>query len=335
MRAMHIGPGEGVARLVPTTLPDPGAPRAGEIRVRLHASSLNFHDFGVVNGRIPTVQGRIPMADGAGVVEEVGSGVSEFRVGEQVVSTFFTDWMSGPPTSVGFGSVAGDGVDGYAREVVVAPATFFTPVPSGYSHAEAATITTAGVTAWRALVIDASVQPGQTVLVLGTGGVSVFALQIAVGLGATVIVTSSSEEKLERVRKLGATHTINYRETPQWGAAVRELTDGRGVDCTVEVAGMGTINESVQATALGGFISVIGGLSGFAAPFDFRGMLFRQQRMQGLIVGSREHQQRCVETFERLTIQPVIDRSFALEELRAAFEYQGSGAHFGKICVEW
>jgi NADPH:quinone reductase-like Zn-dependent oxidoreductase len=236
---------------------------------------------------------------------------------------------------VGFGSVAGDGVDGYAREVVVAPATYFTAVPSAYSHAEAATITTAGVTAWRSLVVDAAVQPGQTVLVLGTGGVSVFALQIAVGLGATVIVTSSSEEKLERVRKLGATHTVNYRETPQWGAAVRELTDGRGVDCTVVVAGMGTINESIQATALGGFISVIGGLSGFAAEFDFRGMLFRQQRMQGLIVGSREHQQRCVETFEQLTIQPVIDRSFALEDLRAAFELQGTGGHFGKICVEW
>jgi NADPH:quinone reductase-like Zn-dependent oxidoreductase len=275
------------------------------------------------------------MADGAGVVEQVGSGVSEFRVGDQVVSTFFTDWPSGPPTSVGFGSVAGDGVDGYAREVVVAPATFFTATPSGYSHAEAATITTAGVTAWRALVVDAAVGPGQTVLVLGTGGVSIFALQIAVGLGATVIVTSSSEEKLERVRKLGATHTVNYLQTPQWGATVRELTDGRGVDATVEVAGMATINESIEATALGGFISVIGGLSGFAAPFDFRGMLFRQQRMQGLIVGSREHQQRCVETFEQLTVQPVIDRSFALEDLRAAFELQGTGAHFGKICVEW
>ncbi|HEY3605525.1 MAG TPA: NAD(P)-dependent alcohol dehydrogenase, partial [Sporichthyaceae bacterium] len=196
MRAMRIGPGEGLARLVPVEMPDPGAPRVGEIRVRLHASSLNFHDFGVANGRIPTAAGRIPMADGAGVVEQVGSGVSEFRVGDQVVSTFFTDWPSGPPTSVGFGSVAGDGVDGYAREVVVAPATFFTATPSGYSHAEAATITTAGVTAWRALVVDAAVGPGQTVLVLGTGGVSIFALQIAVGLGATVIVTSSSEEKL-------------------------------------------------------------------------------------------------------------------------------------------
>jgi NADPH:quinone reductase-like Zn-dependent oxidoreductase len=332
---MQIGSGEGIERLVPVELPDPGPPRVGEIRVRLHASSLNFHDFGVVNGRIPTVAGRIPMADGAGVVEEVGSGVSEFRVGDAVVSTFFTDWLSGPPTSVGFGSVAGDGVDGYAREVVVAPATYFTAVPSGYSHAEAATITTAGVTAWRALVVDAAVQPGQTVLVLGTGGVSIFALQIASGLGAEVIITSSSEEKLERARKLGATHTINYRQTPQWGAAVRELTDGRGVDCTVEVAGMATINESVQATALGGFISIIGGLGGFAAPFDFRGMLFRQQRMQGLIVGSREHQQRCVETFAQLTIQPVIDRSFALADLRAAFELQGAGGHFGKICVEW
>jgi NADPH:quinone reductase-like Zn-dependent oxidoreductase len=336
MRAMEIGDdGTGLDRLRPVTLADPGAPGPGEIRVRLHASSLNFHDLGVANGRIPTVEGRIPLADGAGVVEEVGPGVREFYPGDHVVSTFFSDWLTGPATMTGFGSVPGDGIDGYAREVVLAPPTFFTRAPMGYRYAEAATVTTAGVTAWRALVVDAQVKPDQTVLVLGTGGVSIFALQLALALGAQVIVTSSSAEKLRRVRRLGATHTVNYTEQPEWGRAVLELTDGVGVDCVVEVGGMGTISQSLQAVALGGFVSVIGGLTGFGAPFDLRSMLFKQVRMQGLIVGSREHQQRAIAAFEEYKICPVIDRTFALEELREAFEYQQSGAHFGKVCVEW
>jgi NADPH:quinone reductase-like Zn-dependent oxidoreductase len=332
---MQIGSGTGLDRLRPVTLPDPGAPGPGEMRVRLHATSLNFHDLGVANGRIPTVEGRIPMADGAGVVEEVGSNVTEFYPGDHVISTFFPDWHTGPCTTVGFGSVPGDGIDGYARQVVLAPPTFFTRAPAGYSYAEAATITTAAVTAWRALVLDARLQRDQTVLVLGTGGVSIFALQIALALGANVIVTSSSRSKLERARRLGATHTVNYLERPDWANAVLELTDGTGVDCVVEVGGVGTIAESVQAVALGGFVSIIGGLTGFTAPFDLRSVVLKQVRMQGLVVGSREHQQRCVGMFEEVKIAPVIDRTFALEDLRAAFEYQGAGAHFGKVCVEW
>jgi len=335
MDAMAIGSGEGLARLRAIEVPDPGEPGPGQIRVRLHATSLNYHDYSVAIGRIPTVEGRIPMADGAGVVESVGASVTEFRAGDQVVSTFYPDWLEGPPRSVGFGSVPGDGIDGYARRAVVAAATSFTRVPDGWSRAEAATITTAGVTAWRSLVVDAEVKPGEIVLVLGTGGVSIFALQIAVGLGAEVIVTSSSEEKLDRARQLGATHTINYRHEPEWGRAVLDRTDGKGADCVVEVGGVGNFPQSFTAVALGGLVSVIGGLTGFNAEFDTRPLLFKQVRMKGLIVGSREHQQHCVDTLHELKIQPVIDRRFDLHELKAAFQYQESGAHFGKITVEW
>lgn len=215
----------------------PGEPMAGEIRVRLHASSLNFHDYAVVAGMIPTEDQRIPMSDGAGVVEAVGEGVTEFAAGDHVVSTFFPYWLEGPARVGDFRTTPGDGVDGYAREQVVRPFEWFTHQPKGYSHAESATLTTAGLTAWRALVVDGNIKAGDSVLVLGTGGVSIFALQFARMMGARVIATSSSNEKLARLKEMGAEHTINYKETPDWGKRVKELTDGEGVDHIVEVGG--------------------------------------------------------------------------------------------------
>jgi NADPH:quinone reductase-like Zn-dependent oxidoreductase len=200
----------GLDRLELIEMPDPGDPGPGEIRVRLHASSLNYHDYAVVTGRMQTADGRIPMSDGAGVVEGVGEGVTEFTIGDHVVSCFFPEWQDGPPAVGDFSTVPGDGVDGYAREAVVRPASWFTLAPRGFSHAEAATLTTAGLTAWRALVVDGGLKAGDVVLVLGTGGVSIFALQLAKAMGANVIATSSSDEKLERVRAMGADHTINY-----------------------------------------------------------------------------------------------------------------------------
>src|SRR5690606_1980830 len=187
-----------------------------------------------------TEDGRIPLADGAGVVEAVGEGVDEFAAGDAVVSCFFPLWQDGPAVDGDFRRVPGAGLDGYAREAVVRPATWCTRAPAGRAHAEAATITTAGVTAWRALVVEGGLRAGDVVLALGTGGVSVYALQLARAMGATVVVTSSSDEKLERVRQLGADHVINYRETPEWGRAVRELTGGRGADHVIEVGGPGT-----------------------------------------------------------------------------------------------
>jgi len=213
---MVLQPPIGLDRFTLEDRPDPGAPGTGEIRVALHGSSLNFHDLGVATGRMPTADDRIPLADGAGVVEAVGAGVTEFRPGDDVVSCFFPDWQDGAPTVGDFRRTPGDGIDGFAQGHVVLPATAFTHAPRGFDAVEAATITTAGLTAWRALVVDGKLKAGDTVLLLGTGGVSIWALQIARLMGASVAITSSSGEKLERARDRGATFCVNYREQEGW-----------------------------------------------------------------------------------------------------------------------
>ena len=266
MKAVRIGSPATVANLQVVDIADPGQPAAGQIRVRIHANSLNFHDYGVVSGNLPAEAGRIPMADGAGVVEAVGAGVSEFKAGDHVVSCFFPFWENGPPAIADFKTTPGDGVDGYAREAVVLPSHYFTHAPRGYSHAESATLTTAGLTAWRAVVVDGHLKAGETVLVLGAGGVSIFALQMAKAMGASVIATSSSDAKLARLRELGADHTINYRENSEWGKQVRSLTGGRGVDHVIEVGGPETLPQSITACGIGGHIALIGVLTGRAGP---------------------------------------------------------------------
>ncbi|WP_271438573.1 zinc-dependent alcohol dehydrogenase family protein [Pontixanthobacter luteolus] len=313
---------------------DPGAPGPGEIRVALKASSLNYHDYAVVKGMIPTAEGRIPMSDGAGIVEAVGDGVNEYKVGDLVVSTFFPDWLDGTPPQSAFTRVPGDGIDGYAREVVVAPTTWFTRAPKGYDAAQAATLTCAGLTAWRALFVDYALKPGDTVLVQGTGGVSIFALQLAKAAGANVIATSSSNEKLERVKALGADQVINYRETEAWGPKAMELTGGRGVDCVVEVGGSGTLDQSMLATRIGGHVALIGVLSGFAGPVQTALLFSKNLKVQGLTVGSRKHQIDMIAAIEANGIAPVISDHFAMADLTDAFRHQGSGKHFGKIVVD-
>ena len=314
---------------------DAAAPDAGEITVRLHANSLNYHDLAVVSGMWGPSENRIPMADGAGVVTAVGQGVTEFKVGDSVVSTFFPDWISGQATVEGFVTVPGDGIDGYAREQVTARATSFTLAPEGYSHAEAATLTTAGLTAWRALMADDALKPGDTVLVQGTGGVSIFALQFAKMAGATVIATSSSADKLERLEALGADHLINYREDQNWGETARKLTGGRGVDHIIEVGGATTLQQSMHAARVGGHISMIGILSGVSTQLEIVPALVKQLRLQGVLVGSRSQQQDMVRAINANGLRPVIDKSFPLTEIVAAFKHQESGKHFGKICLEF
>jgi len=310
------------------------APGPGEITVDLKASSLNYHDYAVVKGMIPTEPGRIPMSDGAGIVSAVGDGVTEFAVGDHVVSTFFPDWLDGRPPSSAFTRVPGDGIDGYAREAVTAPTHWFTRAPSGFSHAEAATLTCAGLTAWRALFVDYAVKPGDIVLVQGTGGVSIFALQFAKAAGATVIATSSSNEKLERVRELGADHLINYKEVESWGPKALEITGGRGVDCVVEIGGAGTLDQSMLATRVGGHVALIGVLAGFAGPVQTALLFSKNLKVQGLTVGSRAMQQDMIAAIEANGIKPVISDTFALADLADAFRHQESGSHFGKIAVE-
>ena len=335
MKAMKLGVSGGLERLKMVDLPDPAAPAAGEVQVRLHGSSLNFHDYAVVRFDAPHTVDRIPLADGAGVVEAVGAGVTEFKPGDNVVSTFFPQWLSGRPVSGDFSTVPGDGVDGYARERVVRPASWFTRAPEGWSAAESATLTTAGVTAWRALIGDGALKAGDSVLVLGTGGVAIFGLQLAKAMGASVILTSSSDAKLERARSLGADHTLNYRSTPEWGAEVLKLTGGRGVDHVLDLGGPGTLPQSITACRLGGQISLIGTLTGFAGQVPTAAMMLRQIRLQGLIVGSRAQQQELVTGLNATGIRPVIDRRFALADLADAFRYEESNRHFGKICLEF
>ncbi len=334
MRAVKIDAPGGLDHLRLVDMTEPAAPGPGEIRVRVHASSLNYHDYRVVSGRDPKHVGRIPMADGAGVVEAVGQGVSEFAIGDHVVSTFFPTWLDGQPKISDFSTVPGDGVDGYAREIVVRPPTWFTHAPRGFTHAEAATLTTAGVTAWRALVADAGLKAGDIVLVLGTGGVSMFALQFAKAMGAIVIVTSSSHGKLERVRALGADHTINYKTDPEWGNTVRDWTGGRGVDHVIELGGPATLPQSIIAVGVGGHISLIGTITGRSGEVPTAAMMIKQVRLQGLIVGSRRQQQDMVRAIDVMGLQPVIDRTFTLEQLADAFRYELSGRHLGKIGIK-
>jgi NADPH:quinone reductase-like Zn-dependent oxidoreductase len=335
VKAAEVRAPGGLDRLELVDRPDPGAPGSGEIRVRVHASSLNYHDYGVVSGRVPTGDGRIPMADGAGVVEAAGADVQEFKPGDHVVSCFFPQWQDGPPRVRDFSRTPGDGLDGYAREAVVAPATWFTRAPNGYSHAEAATLTTAGLTAWRALVVDGGLKAGDMVLVLGTGGVSIFALQLANAMGASVVATSSSDEKLERVRAMGAVHTVNYRKHEDWGRRIADWTGGRGVDHVIEVGGPGTLGQSIQAVRIGGHISLIGVLTGRAGEVPTALLMAKQARLQGLIVGSRANQLDFVRGLETTGLRPVIDRSFPLNGIADAFRYEESGAHFGKIALEF
>ncbi|OBX18453.1 NADPH:quinone oxidoreductase [Erythrobacter sp. QSSC1-22B] len=310
------------------------APGPGEITVAIKASSLNYHDYAVVKGMIPTPQGRIPMSDGAGEVTAVGDGVTEFSVGDSVVSTFFPDWLDGAPLRSAFTRVPGDGIDGYARESVTAPTSGFTRAPAGFSHAEAATLTCAAVTAWRALFVDYSLKPGDTVLVQGTGGVSIFALQLAKAAGATVIATSSSDAKLERVRELGADHLINYKEVEAWGPKALELTGGRGVDCVVEIGGAGTLDQSMLATRIGGHVALIGVLAGMAGPVQTALLFSKNLKVQGLTVGSRAMQQDLIAAIEANGIRPIISDTFALQDLAEAFRHQAANKHFGKIAVE-
>jgi len=308
-------------------------PAVGEILVRIYASSLNYHDFVVVMGGIPTDDGRIPMSDGAGEVVAVGEGVTKFKPGDKVVSLFFPNWQADEIEAAGFASVPGDGADGFGAELVAAPETSFTRMPEGYSYQEAATLPCAALTAWRALMVEAKVKPGDWVLTQGTGGVSIFALQFAKAAGCRVISTSSSDEKLQRVKELGADHVINYKDTPDWGKAAKALTGGRGVDEVVEIGGPGTLAQSITASRPGGHISLIGVLTGVSGEVPTAALFSLNITLSGITVGSRRHQEDMIAAIEANGIKPVLDKDFPLSEIAAAFAHQASQQHFGKITL--
>jgi NADPH:quinone reductase-like Zn-dependent oxidoreductase len=338
MKVIQVRQPGGLDKLEVTNLREPSTPGMGEILVRLRSSSLNYHDYLIISGIVPTEDKRIPMSDGAGDVLAVGEGVEEFHVGDKVISVFFPNWIAGAPRNVPmsktFAHVPGDGADGCAREMMIAPASFFTRAPRGFSYVESATLVCAGLTAWRALVVEGGLKAGDVVLVQGTGGVSLFALQFAKAMGATVIATSSSDEKLERLKVLGADHIINYRSETQWGAAAHAITGGRGVDHVIDIGGTETLPQSFVACRVGGHVAMIGLLTGHEGPLPALLMMTKQLRVSCMMVGSRDTQLDMVRAVEASGVHPVIDRSFPLEKLSDAFRYQETGAHFGKIVIE-
>ena len=331
MQAMQVKDTTGLDALTPATL-EPRAPTAGEIQVRVHASSLNYHDYLVAIGMLPTDKPRVPMSDAAGEVLAVGEGVAAFAAGDRVISHFFPNWIDGEPSLNALLGVPGDHVDGFASEVVTLPATAFSRAPRHMDYAEAATLPCAALTAWRAIVEESRLRPGDWVLVQGSGGVSVFALQIARAMGCRVIATSSSDAKLERLAALGADELINYREQPEWGRVAAERSGG--VALVVEVGGPGTVAQSVRALGIGGEIAMIGVLTGIAGDVPLAEFFQRNARMAGITVGSHAQQAAMVRAFEAWELRPVIDRRFPLLELADAFRYQESQAHFGKIVVD-
>jgi NADPH:quinone reductase-like Zn-dependent oxidoreductase len=322
----------GLGNLVIENRPDP-KPKAGEVLVRVRASSLNYHDFIVALGGIPTPDGRIPMSDGAGEVVAVGEGVTKWKAGDKVISLFFPNWQSGQVEAAGFASVPGDGADGFGCELYVGPETAFTRMPKGWTFDEAATLPCAALTAWRGMFVETKTKPGDWVLVQGTGGVSIFALQFAKATGARVIATSSSEAKMEKLRALGADHVINYKETPDWGKKAFELTGGRGVDEVVEIGGPGTMAQSINACRPGGHISLIGVLTGVSGEVPTAALFSRNITVSGITVGSRRQQEDMVDAIDATGFKPVIDSRFPLDQIAAAFAHQASQQHFGKIVL--
>lgn len=307
-------------------------PGPGEVQVRVHASSLNFHDYLVAAGLLPAEAGRILMSDGAGEVIATGEGVEHLAAGDRVMSHFFPKWVGGKATLEALQGVPGDHVDGFAAQQVTMPAQAFSAMPAHMSFAEAATLPCAGLTAWRALVEEANLEAGDWVLVQGTGGVSIFALQMALAMGCRVVATSSSDSKLEKLSELGAEHVINYRETPEWGRRATELTGG--VDLVVEVGGPGTVTQSVRALKIGGTISMIGVLTGISGDVPLAEFFQRNAVMAGITVGSHKHQAAMVAALDEWKLKPVIDSSYPLAQLAEAFRYQESQRHFGKIVLE-
>jgi NADPH:quinone reductase-like Zn-dependent oxidoreductase len=334
MKAMRIRHPASLENIQLSTAEAP-APGPHEIKVRLHAASLNFRDGLVATGFFSSADGLIPLSDAAGEVVEVGGGITEFKPGDRVVSTFHPAWLDGRIERAELIGTPGGPADGFACEFATRPATHFTRAPAGLTHVESATLPCAGVTAWRALMTDGRVKPGERVLVQGTGGVSLFALQFAKAAGATVIATSSSAAKLERLKQLGADHVIDYRNVENWGEAVLALSGGLGADHVIEVGGPNTLPQSLIAARTGAHIAIIGAVGGFKTDtIPFRLVQAKRLRLQGVTVGSRRDQIDMVRAIEANAIRPAVDMTFPLEQLADAFRRLQSGQHFGKVCIE-
>ena len=336
--AMQVCRGGGLDKIARIELPS-RPPAAGEVRVRVHASSLNFHDYAVVSGLTGPSADRIPLSDGAGVVLEVGPGVTGLEAGDHVVSTFFPGWPDGRPTVDGFDTVPGDGIDGFARTEVTMPAAAFTRAPDRYSHTEASTLTTAGVTAWRALFTEGNLRPGETVLVQGTGGVSIFALQFAKLVGATVIATTSTANKEARLKQLGADHVINYRETDfskraiaQYGKPQRRTNEG-GVDVVVNFTGGDTWVPSLKCLKRGGTLLVCGATAGHDPKEDLRYVWSFELNIKGSNSFYDDNLKALLDLVAEGRISPLIDRRLPLEQAADGLALIRDREVLGKVIV--
>ena len=313
---------------------DTPRPGPGQILVKMRAFSLNYRDLMVATGRYggkPAI-GRVPLSDGAGEVVEAGPQTSRFKAGDRVASCFFPNWIAGEIQPEYRPDALGGDVDGVLSEYRVADEAGFVALPDRLSFAEGATLPCAAVTAWNALFGHTPLQPGQTVLILGTGGVSVFALQLAHAAGARVIGTSSSDAKLDHAKQLGLAAGVNYRTHPDWEKQVLGLTDGRGVDQVIEVGGAGTLPKSIAAARLGGQVNLIGVLTG--GQIDPLTILWRTAIVRGVYVGSRAMFEAMNRAIDLHDIHPVIDREFGFDEARAAYEHLQGASHFGKVVIQ-
>jgi NADPH:quinone reductase-like Zn-dependent oxidoreductase len=333
MKTIVIQPPFGIDNLQIIDRPEP-RPGFGQVLLKMKAWSLNYRDLLVVKGlynpklKLPFV----PLSDGVGEVLAVGDGVTCVKVGERVAGCFMQRWSAGEPTDAGAKSALGGAIEGVAAEQVVLHEDGIVRIPAHLSDAEAAALPCAALTAWNALVTQGYIKAGDSVLIQGTGGVSIFALQFARLLGARVIATSSSNAKLDRVKKLGASDGINYKETPNWEEKVRALTGGAGVDHVVEVGGAGTFNQSLKAVRLGGRISLIGVLAG-KGDVNLMPILMKSVCVQGIFVGSREMFEAMNRAIALNQLRPVVDRVFDFKDIQAALKHMDSGAHFGKVCI--
>ncbi len=321
-------------KLVELEKPKPGP---GEILIKMKAVSLNYRDLLVVQGHYDPRQKLplIPCSDGAGIVEEIGPGVERFKVGDRVTSLFFQKWWSGEPTREKLRSTLGSPHNGTLTQWMVLDQEGAIKIPEHLDFIEASTLPCAALTAWSALVELAKIRPGEFVLLQGTGGVSIFALQFAKALGAKVIITSSSDQKLERAKQLGADYTINYKAEPNWGKKALEITGNRGVDLIVEVGGAKTLEQSLKAIKFGGKIALIGVLSGVSSELNILPIVMKQVDVQGVMVGPRESYQAMNRALSARKLKPVVDKVFPFERAKEAFEYMLSAKHFGKICIEF
>jgi len=335
MQAYQVSGGQGIGSLKRVAL-TPREPGPFEVRVRIKAVSLNFRDLMVARGDYLKTSGSpvIPASDAAGQVVAVGAGVTRFKTGDRVMGAFMPNWIDGDPTPANTALAPGAATDGVLATEAIYAEHGLVAIPDSLSDEQAATLPCAAVTAWNTLFVAGQARAGQTALLLGTGGVSIWGLQLAKAAGLHAIITSSSADKLARARELGADGLINYRDTPEWQDEVLRLTHGEGAHVVLEVGGEGTLVRSVAAARMGGTIGIIGGVSGFAAtPVSPLALIAGSKRLQGIFVGSRKMLEDVTRLVHTARIAPVIDRVYGFDEAPAAFEHLASGRHFGKIVI--